>query len=263
MNCLSEELVLQLYQEFENYPQTTTIKLLGACYDIHLNGIFLQGAKSVLINALDQGIPKIFKIPSTQMDAQHEGNIGTILDLENDNCSNLVPLRYIELINGSNTQVLTTEMYGQHDSSIPIRYGVIMPMYAGVISQFSNVSSITIVKWLKEVLNGIFCIHSHELCHGDIKPMNIFLKVSGEALLGDYGAVTKFGSPLREFSQVYMPKDFAAPIIASKLVDYYLLAISALEMLGLWKPIEGCLTSDNIRNRISKSDVVNIFQELL
>jgi hypothetical protein len=248
INCLRFDQAIKLYEEISLIPQTTTMALLaGTEFQILLNGIFLQGSKSILVNALDHGIPKIFKIPSNRSDAIHEGNIGEMII--KFNCPFLVPVRLVQ-VDVSQVQLLSTENRGDEEH-LSVRYGIIMPKYAGVASQYSKVDIGTILKWLKHVLVGLNVFHTAQYAHCDVKPMNIFL-IDDIAVLGDYGAVTKFGDNMRECSVVYIPIDFG-DLKANIELDFYALGLTALELLGVWSPTKGSMTKASILTEIRRS----------
>ena len=63
----------------------------------------------------------------------------------------------------------------------------------------------------------------------DIKPSNVFL-FEGACYLGDFGAATKTGDPIRERTIKYYPTD--GDFDAKEETDFYLLAMTLLETFG-------------------------------
>ena len=51
-----------------------------------------------------------------------------------------------------------------------------------------------VMRWFKQVLNGLQFIHSQDVLHCDIKSTNIFLGADGAAKIGDFGIAKEFSS---------------------------------------------------------------------
>ena len=97
-------------------------------------------------------------------------------------------------------------------------------------------------------------LHSTGLCHCDVKPENVFLTMSGDAVLGDFGSVVppnqRAYTTLRyvpvevPFTNVVPPtnkKDLKYP--ASVAFDFALLASTLADVLGLHPPAAAFPTS--------------------
>jgi len=66
---------------------------------------------------------------------------------------------------------------------------------------------------------------------------------------GDYGAVTKLGEELHEYSDGYFPPDVA--LVGDQKADFPLLAVAMLEILGKWRPgIDPSLQIPQIREMV-------------
>eukprot|EP01038_Epipyxis_sp_PR26KG_P013232 gene13232-17735_t len=144
------------------------------------------------------------------------------------------------------------EMYGVQDSFHAVKYGIVMPKYAGFISQYKKCEEQYILKWSQQIASALRVIHSVGICHNDVKPDNIFLDINGDAHLGDYGGACDVDNPIKEMTTSYYPPD--AGDTAKILTDFFLLGCVVLEMNGTCKVSEGPLIIQKIKDKLLLSD---------
>jgi serine/threonine protein kinase len=179
--CTDFVRAFELYHEIEALPQTQTVDLL-ARIDIHLDVIFFRNTKSILINAIKNGVPRVFKIPKTESEVRYEMGVWNALkDNVNVDKAHLVPLESIVL---DAVVMLNTEIRGEVERE-PVRFGLLMPKYSNAISHFKNVAPETILRWITIALSALQVIHKANYVNGDVKPDNIFLDQNGVVYLGD------------------------------------------------------------------------------
>ncbi len=234
--CVEFEDAWSLYEEVQRMPQTTVLGVLRE-NRVYLNGVFLTNTKTTIINALENGEPRMFKIPKTQNEAEHEAAVWKrLIDTRVDQ-KHLVPLTMV-LLNTKET--LMTEVADEVEVQ-SVRFGLMMPKYACVTTSFKGVDTETVVKWVSETLEAIAQFHIAGMMHGDVKPDNIFLDQDGVVKLGDYGAaVNVVDGKFREYSAAYFPSDINVPCYEA---DHYCLALSALELCNLYVPTFGTFKS--------------------
>lgn len=58
---------------------------------------------------------------------------------------------------------------------------------AGALARPFGVDETTAIRWVQRVARGLHLCHERRLLHRDVKPDNILLSQTGEALLGDFG----------------------------------------------------------------------------
>jgi serine/threonine protein kinase len=98
-------------------------------------------------------------------------------------------------------------------------------------------------------------MHKAGMCHVDVKSGNIFLDIQGGAFLGDYGSTVPHNSIPHEASiATHWPSNLnyaATPMTAA--LDYYLLAVTLLELAGVIEldPSKGALSSHKVRGIVS------------
>lgn len=227
--CVEFGEALALYMEVDRLPQTTTLELLKEqC--VFLDGIFFQNTKTTIFNALSKGVPRMFKIPKTEAEVNHEAGVWDGLVSASVDLSHLVPLESILL---TTTKQLESFVYNEVERQ-SVRFGLLMPKYAQVLSDFKEVDVITITNWMTQAIRALEQMHKASYVHCDVKPANFFLNETGVLFLGDYGAAVKEGTPFKEFSPAYMPSDSGN--VPLRDIDYFSLALTALELTGNWTP---------------------------
>jgi serine/threonine protein kinase len=259
--CATPEQSLSLYQEVESLPQTTTIDLLNQLCDIQLNGIFCFNTKSTLINALHNGVPAIFKIGRSIEEAKREYDTLQAVLQHHQSTAQSLSLVNIEFVEIDQLQFLVTERYGQENDRISVRFGLIMPKYALVLSQFQLLKLDHVVKWLTQIKMALVKLHEANYAHNDVKPENIFVDQNGDAFLGDFGGLAKIGNQMHEFSHVFQPSDSDHRSTVEN--DFYSLALSALAMMNIYPPDgKRCLSKEEIKMKIEgHSQLKQIFRD--
>jgi serine/threonine protein kinase len=263
--CATPAQSLSLYQEVESLPQTTTINILNKSCDIQLNGIFFFNTKSTLINALHNGVPAIFKIGRSIEEARREyGTLQAVLRHHESTAQSLslVNIEFVEI--EQNQQFLFTEKFGEEDGRINVRFGLIMPKYALVLSQFQLLKSDHVVKWLTQIKMALVKLHEANYAHNDVKPENIFVDQNGDAYLGDFGGLAEIGIEMHEFSEVFQSSN--SDHISTAENDFYSLALSALAMMNIYSPDgKRYLSKADIKMEITRhsSQLEQIFRDVL
>ncbi|MBL8618871.1 MAG: serine/threonine-protein kinase PknK [Deltaproteobacteria bacterium] len=98
----------------------------------------------------------------------------------------------------------------------------------------------TLVKALAQVCEAAAALHAHGLVHQDIKPGNVLLRESGDAVLLDFGLAQAEDEPSRGLGTPdYMAPELLEGEAASPASDVYALAISAYELLSGELPFPG------------------------
>jgi serine/threonine protein kinase len=86
-------------------------------------------------------------------------------------------------------------------------YGVLMPRYLGVLSEFTGthlrVNSEVIFKITNQISGAIAALHRINLVHMDVKPSNIFLDGEASGFLGDFGSLTAIGDGVTSYSPAF------------------------------------------------------------
>ncbi|KAJ9435281.1 MAP3K epsilon protein kinase 1 [Diplonema papillatum] len=74
----------------------------------------------------------------------------------------------------------------------------------GVLNDFANLPAAVILRYARDILSGLTCLHSHKIVHRDLKPANLLLTPEGQVKIADLGAAkelsqddeTTIGTPL-------------------------------------------------------------------
>lgn len=149
--------------------------------------------------------PCIIKI-STNLEFENARKLVTVYSTEELISSHLVPVHSWQRRGGSLAS-------GAH-------YGVLMPRYLGVLSEFTGshmkVNSEVILKIINQISAAIAALHVKNLVHMDVKPSNIFLDGEGSGFLGDFGSMTPIGDEVTSYSPAFAIKELqyetAAPV---------------------------------------------------
>ena len=119
---------------------------------------------------------------------------------------------------------------------------MLMPVYACTLADappalFAPARALAVAHALQSALG---CMHAAGLCHCDVKASNVFLDADGCTHLGDFGATTRVGEPLVEFSMSQLPLSEAAfdsaTLRASAQLDDWLLLTTLLDLTRLLSP---------------------------
>eukprot|EP00755_Sulcionema_specki_P015749 Sspe_Gene.60230::Locus_33178_Transcript_1_1_Confidence_1.000_Length_2991::g.60230::m.60230 len=79
---------------------------------------------------------------------------------------------------------------------------------ATIISQFGTLPSNSVKRYTKEILRGLWYLHSHDVIHRDLKPGNVLVQIDGQCKLADFGTCMKLSRAKEQVSGTPM---FMAP----------------------------------------------------
>jgi len=123
-----------------------------------------------------------------------------------------------------------------------VRNAILMPAYACSLADVPRaaLTPALLLRVASELSAALARLHGCGLGHNDVKASNVFLDAQGRAFLGDYGAVSRLGDPLSEFSPSQLPMSEpwfdAAGLRASAQLDGWLLLTTLLDVGGLLSP---------------------------
>lgn len=121
----------------------------------------------------------------------------------------------------------------------------IMPFYSqgdlDDLLQQGILGNIKALDLTSNVLEGISHLHAKDFIHRDLKPQNILLSDSKEAVIGDFGSVKKInpgsiGVPGSRHSLIYMPPESFDGGLYSRAGDIYQIGILLYQLLGGYLP---------------------------
>jgi serine/threonine protein kinase len=100
------------------------------------------------------------------------------------------------------------------------------------------------IQLVSNALEGLSHLHVHEYIHRDLKPQNILIGDSGEAVIGDFGSVKKLGPggsgiPGSGHSLLYTPPESFDGGLYTKSGDIYQVGILLYQLLGGFLPYDG------------------------
>lgn len=117
----------------------------------------------------------------------------------------------------------------------PHKAGIILPRYAGVLSEFTTSftpSCELVLKHLNQIVEAVNAIHSINIVHCDLKPSNVFLDATCNAFLADFGSMSKRGNNVVSCTLGYCIAEFIAnPMLAQPTIDWAALVITGLQLL--------------------------------
>lgn len=154
-----------------------------------------------------------------------------------------------KIVNSSDYYEEAKKLYASsHSNVVKVKYGcsddeyiyIAMPYYKnGSLKSFVNSNHLTIreiIRYSIQFLSGLHHIHSKGLIHFDIKPDNILISDSNEALLSDFGlakAMNDFGyaSPEQFYKKHLPPETFSS---SDKTIhfDIYLAGLTIYRLLN-------------------------------
>ena len=79
---------------------------------------------------------------------------------------------------------------------------------------------------VEQLMAGLDFLHQKNIVHMDIKPSNIFSDQHGTFYLGDFGSATMIEDWIESTTVTFFPDDFRIGTIATKLHDYWMLAMT-------------------------------------
>lgn len=136
----------------------------------------------------------------------------------------------------------------QNESTGKGRKALQMPIYPATLQHVPRLTPCAALKIGSDIRTGLQHMHSHKLAHCDVKAANIFIDDSGNAFLGDYGAVRSFGQDADEKTVSHVPVDPPEDVDvdrATRELDFLLLAVTLLERIRLLQlgPGQLCMAS--------------------
>lgn len=104
--------------------------------------------------------------------------------------------------------------------------------------------NIRAIQLVSNVLDGLSHLHAPGYIHRDLKPQNILIGDSGEAVIGDFGSVKKLASggsgiPGSGHSLLYTPPESFDGGLYTKFGDIYQVGILLYQLLGGFLPYDG------------------------
>lgn len=247
-----------LYKRASRIPRSATEIMLQE-NNISVGGILggTDTSKSIILEAFEDGEPRILKIAEKES-VDHEFFVWeTMKERSGGENSFLVPIR--KLCFRSEAKVQAGNLSGGFNDVGSYRTGLLMRKYQSTLSRCKiSLTEQVLLRYGKQLKTAISTMHDYGYCHMDIKPANIFLW-EGKCLLGDYGGATKIGEPVREHTMTYYPSN--AGRHAKTKTDYYLLAVTLLEMFGCFASPPGAMTMEEIKTKVDtvESDNVKAF----
>lgn len=128
-----------------------------------------------------------------------------------------------------------------------------------IIKNTTLINEKIVVHIIKEILNGLADIHMQNKAHRDLKPSNIYLNLSGDVKIGDFGEVGKtdevndmmstyVGSPLYMAPEIYLEGERKYDY----LCDIWSLGITILELTH--SKLFESKTIDDLRHEILNNE---------
>jgi len=101
-----------------------------------------------------------------------------------------------------------------------------------------------VLQWMAQLCCALHYLHERNVIHRDIKARNIFLRMTGEAQLGDFGISAVVDSPDEQLSSAIGTPSYASPERMRKRpygasADIWSLGVVFYEICALRKPFEG------------------------
>ena len=247
-----------LYKRASRIPRSATEIMLKE-NNISVGGIFggTDTSKSIILEAFEDGKPSLLKIAEKES-VDHEFFVWeTMKETSGGENSFLVPIR--KLCFRSEAKVQAGNLSGGFNDVGRYDRGLLMRKYQSTLSRCTiPLTEQVLLRYGQQLQTAISTMHDNGYCHMDIKPANIFLWEE-KCLLGDYGGATKIGEPVREHTMTYYPSN--AGRHAKTETDYYLLAVTLLEMFECVDSPPGAMTMEEIKAKVDtvESDNVKAF----
>jgi serine/threonine protein kinase len=166
----------------------------------------------------------------------------------------LVPVELLSLSHGAMHEARSGP--GRSDLT-PLREGVLMPAYAGTLSNVPTPADAAYVARVVARLElTLRFLHARGWLHGDVKPSNVFLDFAGDAWLGDFGtSIPTAAAAAGDFAggtAAYQSEDVDVTREPLRF-DLIGLAAAALELLGLLKPASAPWAAASLMARVRAS----------
>jgi serine/threonine protein kinase len=113
---------------------------------------------------------------------------------------------------------------------------VVMPLVAGSLADRESWDSVFLLEVAIQLSGALNAIHERDLVHGDVKPHNVLVDdATRNALLTDFGMVTRSGRPVRGFTPLFAAPELLgrANAVVTPAIDIYSLAVSIFWAAGL------------------------------
>ena len=146
---------------------------------------------------------------------------------------NIVPIREVVLLNGGGIALVMAHVPGQTLKDYVLEHGRLPVARAEDI--------------LRDVAAGLNAAHALDIVHRDVKPENIFLDYSGNALLADFGLARSSTSTDTQLTMTgvaigtpaYMPPEQLDGAVVDARGDIYSLGLVCWQMLTGKRPWDG------------------------
>jgi serine/threonine protein kinase len=187
---------------------------------------------------------------------EHEMVVWQAIELKNQENENyLVSLEKLEFTNEARLEHGLMGG-GTRVSHEDIAAGILMEKYQSTLARCTIALTETVLlRFGVQLQTALSVMHSCGYCHMDVKPANIFLE-KGDCFLGDYGASTRFGEKVKEYTVGYYPSD--AGETAEKETDFLLLAVTLMEMFDCIKSPPVSMTKAAIKEKVANVENENV-----
>ena len=243
-----------LYKRASRIPRSATEIILRE-EGISVGNIFggTDTAKSIILEAFDDGKPCLLKIAEEE-NIDHEMMVWEAITESSGGKKNyLVPIKKLDF---KRAKVQVGNLSGGYNDTGNYRTGILMRKYQSTLSRCKiPLTEQVLLRYGEQLKTAISAMHERGYCHMDIKPANIFLW-EDDCLLGDYGGATKVGERVREHTMVYYPSDAGSH--AKMETDYFLLAVTLLEMFGSVASPPGAMTFKEIKSKVDILENQNV-----
>mmetsp|Transcript_21654 Transcript_21654/g.31067 ORF Transcript_21654/g.31067 Transcript_21654/m.31067 type:complete len:248 (+) Transcript_21654:353-1096(+) len=195
---------------------------------INISRRALNDANPFIVSAISStGVPLVIKV--LRIDPDAPTNRKLLLDMEIQACE------ILELSNKNKTvSFIQAEIFNinlpENNLNIDIKSKmkvIVMPRYAGTITQSPKFNQNVIVREGKKLLKALKFMHNHNIVHMDVKGDNILLDYNGNWLLGDFGSCRFIGDSILSTTEMFYPSNILC-LPAHPCYDYFMLLVVLL-----------------------------------
>lgn len=141
------------------------------------------------------------------------GTYGTVLKVKNDKSNDEMAAKVVQKkyasdgevdlwkkLNHANILKLIDVQYVYHADS----YLFVTPLYAKNLEEAilepsfltNKKALLQVIDWMKQIMNGVSCLHSESLSHNDIKANNVLVASNNSVVLSDFGFLCSAVKPI-------------------------------------------------------------------